>query len=214
MKVCLDFNGVIADTVQGLVNALKHDAGIKVPSRSFSKELVGTVFPNMVPGGRPKRLTQKLYRTVKHRVFDTEAFLEVPPVAGAKDGILALVGAGCAIVIVTDANSVTRARLRAWLARHIASDLKADIVLTRKCRSKEPHQACCDVVVDNEVAQLVPLVTHEKGAPRLVHFLPDRGTAGCDVALESHEPRIPSLRGWGEVLDYLQTCQEEQRQAA
>lgn len=201
MRVCVDLNGVLTDTTQAITNGLARWAGVSVPSRSFSKAMVGAVFPNTVRGDGPKVLTEALYRETLRRTFETVAYLDVPPMAEAREGVIALMRMGHEVVILSDASSVTKVRVKAWLQTHGFPNL--DIVFTRKCRPKEPHQACCDIVIDNELLQLTPLLEYGKHAPQLVHFLPPEGAAGCDIARASRDPRIPSLRGWPAVLDHL-----------
>ncbi|MDP3402721.1 MAG: hypothetical protein Q8S35_02080, partial [bacterium] len=96
---------------------------------------------------------------------------------------------------VTDARTVTRERMEAWLKKH-RFEGEIDIIFSRKRGSKEKYQSCCDVVVDNELEQLIPLVG--KGGPQLVHFLPV-GSGG----ITSLDARILSLRGWPEVIECL-----------
>lgn len=59
-KVCLDFNGVLADPAGALIEILKKDFGMRVPREGFGKHLIGTSFPNLVRGGRPKLLTKSI----------------------------------------------------------------------------------------------------------------------------------------------------------
>lgn len=194
-RVCLDFNGVLADPMPALIEILKRDFGMRVPRRGFGKQLIGNSFPNLVRGGRPKRLTKTTWKSAKDKLFDTNEFLQIPPVQGAISALNAFKDAGWQIRIVTDARTVTRERMEAWLKKH-GFDGKIDIIFSRKRGSKEKYQSCCAVVVDNEVEQLLPLVGRE--GLQLVHFLPVVGGG-----ISSLDARILSLRGWPEVIGYL-----------
>ncbi len=194
-KVCLDFNGVLADPAGALIEILKKDFGMRVPREGFGKHLIGTSFPNLVRGGRPKLLTKSIWEDAKDKLFDTNEFLAIPPINGAIAALNAFQDARCEIRIVTDARTVTRERMEAWLKKHHFEG-EIDIIFSRKRGSKEKYQSCCDVVVDNELEQLIPLVGKE--GPQLVHFL-SAGSGG----ITSLDARILSLRGWPEVIECL-----------
>jgi len=201
MRICIDFNGVLADSTGALCELLRRDTGIIVPNRTFEKKLIGSLFPNIVEGDGPKILTKVAYEAAKNRLFDTIEFLEMKPVEGALHAVLRLQQSGFEIVIVTDAKTVSDSRIHAWFRKHGFPSL--NVVFTRKGRkSKQPYQRACDVVVDNDVRQLIPLLLYD-APPRLVHFLPPNGSSGCDIAPSIFEACIPSLRGWFEVLDYV-----------
>jgi hypothetical protein len=201
MKVCVSLNGVLANTPKAMVGLIARDLGIKVPEPSFSKALVGKPFPSTTHGGRVKRLGARGYDSVKSRLFDTDEFLNTPPVRGAVEAMQELAAAGCEIRIVTDAKSVTRDRVLRWLEKHGFPE-GMGITLTRKGRRpKEPHQCACEVVVDHEIERLATIAQHAE--VRLIHFVPERGTAGSQVRPESFDPRILSLHGWREVLPTL-----------
>lgn len=194
-RVCLDFNGVVADPTPALIEILKKDFGMRVPRKGFGKQLVGKAFPNVVKGGRPKLLTKTKWKSVKDKLFDTNEFLQIPPIEGAISALKAFKEAGWEIRIVTDARTVTRERMEAWLKEQ-GFDEKIDIIFSRKRGSKEKYQSCCAVVVDNELEQLLPLVGRE--GLQLVHFL-SAGSGG----LSSPDARILSLNGWSGVIGYL-----------
>lgn len=194
-KVCLDFNGVLADPTRALIEVLKKDFGIRVPRRGFGKHLIGKAFPNVVKGGRPKLLTKTKWESAKDKLFDTNEFLQIPPISGAIAALKAFKDAGWEIRIVTDARTVTRERMEAWLRKHGFYG-KIDIIFSRKRGSKKKYQSCCAVVVDNELEQLLPLV--DEGGLQLVHFL-----SAVSGGISSLDARILSLRGWSEVIGYL-----------
>jgi len=198
LKVCVDFNGVLANTSEALCEVLKHDVGIVVPTRTFSKAMVGKNFPNVVKGGRPKVLSHRRYAEVKSKLFDTGEFLSINPMPDAVSGVSALLAAGHEVRVVSDAKTVSKEQIWAWFAWHGIPQL--DIVLTRHT-TKEVQQCCCDFVIDNEPEQLIPLIGRD--SPRLVHFLPPEGAAGCDIATMSSHAGIRSLRGWAEVVPYV-----------
>jgi phosphoglycolate phosphatase-like HAD superfamily hydrolase len=194
-RACLDFNGVLADPKQALIDILKRDFGIRVSREGFGKHLIGSSFPNVIRGGRPKLLTQSMWEAAKDMLFDTNEFLAIPPIEGAISALCALRGAGWEIRIVTDARTVTRERMETWLKKH-GFDGHVDIIFSRKRGSKEPYQSCCDIVVDNELEQLLPLVG--KMGPKLIHFLPIK-----DEGISSLDGNILSLKGWPEIVGSL-----------
>lgn len=194
-KVCLDYNGVLGDPARALIEILKKDFGIRVPHEDFGKHLIGTSFPNQVRGGRPKLLTKSIWEDAKDKLFDTNEFLTIPPISGAIAALNAFRAAGWEIRIVTDARTVTRERMEAWLKKH-GFEGEIDIIFSRKRGSKEKYQSCCTVVVDNELEQLMPLVG--KGDHQLIHFLPVVGKG-----ISSLDTNIISLRGWSEVVGCL-----------
>lgn len=194
-RMCLDFNGVLADPSKALIEILKKDFGIRVPSEGFGKHLIGKSFPNVVRGGYPKLVTKSMWGDMKDKLFDTNEFLGIPPIKGAISALHAFQQAGCEIRIVTDARTVTRERMEGWLKKH-GFDGDVDIIFSRKRGSKEPYQSCCNIVVDNELEQLLPLVG-KKGLT-LIHFLPVE-----DEGISSLDGIILSLKGWPEVVGSL-----------
>lgn len=200
-RVCIDFNGVLGNPTPSLTDILERDHGIVIPKASFSKKLVGKVFPNVIAGGRPKRLSRRVYAATQSRLYDSDEFIKIDPMPGAIEAVHALQNAGYDIIIVTDARSVSRARFDAWLSKHKIAPL--DTVFTRRgMKPKSRYQCRCDVVIDNDLGQLTPLL-NMKDIPRLVHFLPPFGSAGSSSDVSSFDERILSLRGWSEVLEFV-----------
>lgn len=201
MKICVSLNGVVADTPTAFVSLIERVLGIKVPPRSFSKDLLGKAFPNAVPGGKMKHLLDSGWEKIKPRLYNTGEFQRVPPVPGAVDAYREFRDAGHEFFIVTEAKSLSPKRLRLWLSRHgFAEDMK--VIFTRKGRrSKEPHHCDCDVIIDHDLKRLKALP--ERPGVRLIHFMPEHNSTGADVAEMSTDPRIPSVRGWSGVLKEL-----------
>ncbi|HEY0948444.1 MAG TPA: hypothetical protein VGE53_03135 [Candidatus Paceibacterota bacterium] len=211
-KVCVDLNQVLVDTSRGLCQRLKSDLGILVPTKRFEgKDAVKQVFPNVVPGSGPKRLEPEDYTAAKGRMFDTDAFLSVPAVPGAAEAVTKLIAVGYEVTVVTDAKTVRRDRVARWLTEHRFP--KLDVIFTRSIRPKAPHQCRCDIVIDNEIEQLEPLLEGE-GQPLLIHFLPEPNASGCDLATPPVNPRILTMRGWPEVLGHLLALTDEESFAA
>ena len=196
-RVCVDLNGVLVDTKQGICNRLEQDLGIKAWPRTFGKHLVGTAMNNIISGGSPKRLTKKAYGGLLDRMFNS-AFLEVPPMKGASEGMKVLAAAGLELVVVTSAHTVSRELTEVWLDQNGFSEGEKplDVIFTRKAVSKETQQCRCDVVVDNEVEQLVPLL-ERPDTPILVHFIPEDVPKAAIPP--SPDPRIIQMHGWGQV---------------
>ena len=208
-KLCIDLNGVLADTGAGICGIIRRKYGITLPTRSFSKKLVGGQYPN-VSGDDEKKLTGGMYREAKTALFDTGAFLDIPAVAGAQAALAEL--QGWDFIVVSDARSVSRERVKEWLKKHGFPDM--DVVLTRGTKPKFPLQCQCTVVIDNEIQQLTPLL-ELPGDPTLIHFLPAPRTTGCDIAeAGSLDSRIESLRGWSEISSFLREADLIFRQAA
>ncbi len=208
-KLCIDLNGVLADTGAGICDVIRREHGIILPSRRFSKALVGGRYPK-VSGDGQKKLTRSMYGHAKKILFDTAAFLNVPAVDGAAETLAKL--RGWDLIVVSDARSVSRTHVNAWLEKRGFPEM--DVVLTRSAKPKFPLQCNCTVVIDNEIAQLVPLLELPED-PTLIHFLPAPGTASCDIAeTESFDSRIKSLRGWPEVGSFLDEIEVASRLAA
>lgn len=201
MKICVSLNGVVADTPTAFVSLIERVLGIKVPRRSFSKDLLGKAFPNTVPGGKMKRLLDSGWEKIKSRLYNTEEFYRVSPVPGAVEAFRHFQDAGHETFIVTDAKSLSPKRLRRWLSLHgFAEDMK--VIFARKGRrSKEPHHCDCDVIIDHDLERLKALP--ERPGIRLIHFMPERNSTGADAAVMSTDPRIQSVRGWSAVLKEL-----------
>lgn len=199
-KVCLDFNGVLADPITAICEHVRTHAGIVVPAGSFSKESsLGKNFPNATRGGRQKCLTPEIYDAAKRAIFDTDEFLSIPAIPGAASATHTLLSSGFDLLVVSDARSVSKERVTEWLRRREFPNL--DVVLTHRRRPKEPYQRRCDFAIDNEVGNLFPMRNDDV---HLVHFLPPEGAAGSVlIATTSDDARIPSLRGWPEVLSFI-----------
>lgn len=218
MKVCVSFNGVIANTALALVEQIKKDHGIVIPPAEFSKKSVGCLFPNVVEDGLPKVLSKAGYAQSKRNLFETEAFQWLEPVAGAVEGLELLGREGAELVIVTDAKTVTRERVAAWLPRNgFAHDL--EVIFTRKGRrDREPHQCKCQVVVDDNVERLFAL--RGRTGMVLVHFTPELGSAGSGAAQlylgtnDTDGSEITSIRGWSELTPLLLAHLEDFRSTA
>jgi hypothetical protein len=201
MKVCVSLNGVLADTPEAMVDLIARDVWIRVPKEYFGKGLVGASFPSITHGGRMKRLTRRVYESVKDILFDTDEFLKTPPVKGAVEAIQQLVAAGCEIRIVSDAKSVTRSRITRWLEEN-GFPGGMSVTLTRKGRRpKEPHQCACEIVIDRDIERLAGIAGRD--GLQLIHFMPEEDTAGANVVPQSFVEDIVSLRGWNEVLSMV-----------
>lgn len=202
--VCLDLNGVLLDTQAGLRAHAAKRVGVIIPSTMTCKEKVGTQCANVVRGGRRKVFTAEDHETVKNEFFDSIVFLDAPAMPGAAEALCELAELGFVLQVVSDSKTLTEEQVMRWLEKNKFPHERINIKFTRG-RSKERYQCRCDIVVDDSIEKLTPLLRRPTW-PIPVHFLPS--------AVSSRQDEIPfdssivSLRGWDEVLPFIRDLQQ------
>ncbi len=207
---CLDLNGVILGTNAALHALACEESGLDIPAETFAgKESVGRKFPLKKDNCRRGVLLAKHWEAAKYRFFEhpDDFVANAALVPGVRRAAQILVSRGWEVAIVSDVKRLNEDLLRRWLREQKFPNTDASRILTRGEEPKTPWQSCCDVVVDNELEQLMPLA--KKGGPRLVHFLPDRKSVGGERKMQtSMTPRITSVRGWEEALPFILQFEE------
>lgn len=205
--MCVDLNGVLLDTQAGLRAYAARRFGVIVPSELSCKDAVGRPLKNVVRGGRVKTFTAAEYRMLKDEFFNTAVFLEAPAIPAAAAALTELADLGFILQIVSNCATLTTEQITMWLARNDFPHEHIEIILTRRRLSKEPYLSRCDIVVDNEIEQLAPLV-HQPHGPILIQFLSGVATSSDRTPIDSP---IRSLRGWSEVLPFARDLHEPAR---
>lgn len=207
-RLCLDLNGVVIDTSAALLALSREISGLSISAATFAgKETVGREFALLAELGRAE-FQPEHYEEAKRRFFEDrrDFFRCAMPVRGVVRAAQILAAHGWSIAIVSDAKRLQETHLNEWLHRHKFPTCEK--ILTRGNEPKEIYQKCCDVVVDNEIGQLLPL--RSQNGLRLVHFLPEEGEVGCDADRPtSVDPEIMPVRGWFEALPYVRQFQSQ-----
>ncbi|MBU1292584.1 hypothetical protein KJ819_00770 [Patescibacteria group bacterium] len=198
------------DTSAALHALACEESGLDIPAGIFAgKESVGMKFPLKEDENRFGEFLAAHWEAAKLRFFENrDDFLSHALfVQGALRSAQILVSRGWGIAIVSDVKRLDEGLLRHWLHQQKFPNTDASRILTRGQEPKAGWQSCCDVVVDNELGQLLPLA--KESGLRLVHFLPDPKSVGGQRKLEtSLHPSIASLRGWEEALPFILQFEE------
>lgn len=204
LTIGIDLNKVVLDTLGALHRLTCEIAGANIPPEQFAgKNVVGRWYPSH-DDERRMEITIDHYERAKKVLFETSHFHEcAKPLRGAVRALQVAYGYGHRAVLVTDAHHLDEGILRHWWrVHHLPQDCEK--IFTRG-GSKSDYYGLCDVVVDDDVANLLPLV-EDYPTTELLHLLPAEGATGSAVI---HRPagvpaRIVSVRSWDEVLAHLQ----------
>jgi len=202
LKIGIDLNKVVLDTLGGLHKLSCELIDARIPPEQFGgKNIIGRSFPSRSGIGRAE-FTQAHYERVKAVFFESPHFFEyATPLHGAVRALQMARACGHTFVLVSDVRGLPETTLERWWKTHRLPS--CEHVLTRGKESKTAHYSGCDVVIDNDLTHLVPLV---KTGARLLHMLPADGAVGCRAVIirpRGTPPQISSVRGWSGVLQNL-----------
>ncbi len=204
LTIGIDLNKVVLDTLGALHRLTCEIAGADIPHEQFAgKNVIGRTFSPLAGDGCVE-ITADHYERAKKVLFETPLFHEcAKPLPGAVRALQMAYGSGHRAVLVTDAHYLDEGVLRHWWRVHkLPQDCEKVFM---RGGSKSDYYGLCDVVVDDDVDNLLPLV-EDCPDTELLHLLPAEGATGSAVI---HRPaglpaRIVSVRSWDEVLAHLQ----------
>ena len=206
LTVGVDLNKVILDTLGALHRLVCEVSGADIPPEQFSgKNCIGQSFSTK-PGGRVEA-TAEHYKQAKYLFFETRRFCgEAQELPGAAKTCQRLVAEGHTIKLVTDVRGLPESWLRTWW-HELKFPKNCEMHLTRGCSSKRKFYADCDVVIDNSIEQLLPLLKTEA---RLLLMLPAPGAVGSAVVTRPRDldGSIITVRGWDQIYESICKIQE------
>ncbi|MFQ5839205.1 MAG: HAD family hydrolase [Candidatus Methylomirabilales bacterium] len=189
MRIGLDLDDVLADSLPRFVEAFRESFGRAVAPEGFRWEPFRD-FPDIDPAAQQAFLA---------RLDSAEFFGTVPPMPGAPEAVRALRQAGHALVIVTGRPVVYGKTTREWLERHGIAPYIDGVVHRDGMRSAAHKVAAVrryrlDGLVEDEYA--IAWYAVEQDVPVLLFDRPWNR--------KSLRPGLVRVHSWPEVLSWIQ----------
>jgi len=208
-RIASDFNGVIADTRDGVRRFLEHKTGLVIPRQCDCRAAIVGEERDWSAVLEDADLMAE-YRTLIDEFYTTDLFFEwIEPRRDAIPIIRRLREREWEFIVVSKVRSTPINTFDEWLRRKGIADIEH---LLLRGSDKTPHYVKADIALDDEVEYLEPLVNMEHCNTLPLHMVSEYPTARH---LTEVDPKFPVRRinSWYEVLQ-IATDLEGLRRAA
>lgn len=158
LNVVVDMAGPTANTHGRKLELLREVTGLNIPgSRFLLSRTIHQTFP-LIDGSGERELTRDDYRKMTRKLFESEdRVLNIPPIDGAIDAIGEM-SQKHNVIFVTNQKDPSVGFYRSWLKKHGLGGIRLESSAHAPHRSKAEYTTSADVVIDDKIGNLAPLV--------------------------------------------------------